>query len=296
MSTAKARATHFLLLAGSLVSVFGLGFTALTARPVQITWERDYERAIERSRAEKKLIVADMFTDWCVLCKKMDAETFSAPQVNKTMAEKYVWLKLNTETEEDGIRLQKEFAIFMYPTILVLDEEGEEVDRIEQFLPAPAFTETVVGLSTSPDSLANLRKAVREQPKSVAAHYALGEKLLSKNNYLKAESPFKKVIELDPENREGKSDLAQYNIALCLASLQRFEEALVQLDLLENRFPNSSTVADAAVLRGQVYHCCGELDKAQAALQKYKTKYPTQGHIEEVENLLTLLKAQSGGQ
>src|SRR5712671_5274121 len=91
--------------------VIGLAVTGIPAAPSSITWERDYGKAIERARAEKKPIVADMFTDWCALCKQMDAETFADPGVIQNLANKYVWLKLNTETEEEGRRLQKEFAI-----------------------------------------------------------------------------------------------------------------------------------------------------------------------------------------
>jgi outer membrane protein assembly factor BamD (BamD/ComL family) len=89
--------------------------------------------------------------------------------------------------------------------------------------------------------------------------------------------------------------LSQYNYALCLASQAKFDEALAELDLLQKQFPRSGTVADATVLRGQIYHCCNKLDEAQAALQEYKDKYPTQGHIEEVENLLAAMEAESGG-
>jgi tetratricopeptide (TPR) repeat protein len=260
-----------------------------------ITWERDYDKALQRAAAEKKLIIADMFTDWCVLCKKMDAETFADAELNRTMANKYVWLKLNTETEDAGIRLQKEFAILTYPTILVLDSEGEEIDRVGQFQAAPLFQQTVESFFNSPDSLASIRKTVSEQPNSVAARYALAEKLLGRNNYIKAAVQFQKVVELDPKNSEGKTDLSQYNYALCLASQAKFDEALAELDLLQKQFPRSGTVADATVLRGQIYHCCNKLDEAQAALQEYKDKYPTQGHIEEVENLLAAMEAESGG-
>src|ERR1700756_4231749 len=123
-----------------------------------------------------------MFTDWCALCKQMDAETFAEPRLVKKMANKYVWLKLNTETEEDGKRLQQEFAILTYPTTLFLDSQGEEVDRIGRFLNAEEFTETVQSAPKNPASMANLRKAVQEQPNSVSAHYALAEKLLEQNN------------------------------------------------------------------------------------------------------------------
>src|SRR5581483_4467817 len=253
------------------------------------TWERDYARAVQRAQTEKKLIVADMFTDWCVLCKKMDAETFADPQLIQDIGRKYVWLKLNTETEPDGIRLQKEFAILTYPTTLVLDRKGEEVDRIGRFLPAGGFMETVQSATRRPDSMANLRKAVEEQPNSVSARYALAAKLLDENNYLKAGAEFQKVIDLDPENREHKTDLSQYNVALCLASQNRFVEAIQALDLLQERFPDSTAVADSAVLRGQIYHCCNELDKAQAVLRDYMDKYPNNGHVQDVENLLSAI-------
>src|SRR5262249_12123784 len=66
-------------LAGSAIAI-GLATTRLPGKPTAIKWERDYNSAIQRAQAEKKLIVADMFTDWCVLCKKMDAETYADPQ------------------------------------------------------------------------------------------------------------------------------------------------------------------------------------------------------------------------
>src|SRR5438045_9313712 len=118
------------------------------------------------------------------------------------MANRYGWLKLNTETEEDGKRLQKDFAILTYPTTLVLDQDGQEVDRIGRFLPAAEFTDTVQSFAHSTESMASLRKAVQEQPNSVPAHYALAAKLLDQNNYAKAVPEFEKVIALDPDNRE----------------------------------------------------------------------------------------------
>jgi TolA-binding protein len=285
------------ILVGSAVVLAAILFAVMArfSKPSQITWERDYDKAIQRAAAEKKLIIADMFTDWCVLCKKMDAETFADTELNKNMANKYVWLKLNTETEDAGIRLQKDFAILTYPTILVLDSEGEEIDRVGAFQPAPQFQQTVESFFDSPDSMASLRKAVQEQPNSVAPRYALAEKLLNQANFAKASGHFQKVIELDPENHEGKTDLSQYNYALCLASQTKFDEALAQLDNLQKQFPRSGAVADATVLRGQIYHCCNKLDEAQAALQEYKDKYPTQGHIEEVENLLAIMESETGG-
>jgi tetratricopeptide (TPR) repeat protein len=289
------RSSKIVLLAGIVLSAISLIVVRLSSTPSAITWERDYEKALQRAAAENKPIIADMFTDWCTLCKQMDKETFAEPGLIKNMADDYVWLKLNTETEEDGIRLQKEFAILTYPTVLVLDSEGEELDRADRFLSSAPFQEAVRSSVNNPDSLATLRKSVRENPDSAVARYALADKLLRVNNFAKAGPEFQKVIDLDPENREGKTDLSHYNVALCLASQAKYQEALSQLDQLRKRFPRSGAVADATVLRGQIYHCCNMLDEAQAALREYAEKYPTQGHIEEVENLLATMEAESSG-
>jgi tetratricopeptide (TPR) repeat protein len=285
------------LAAAFVLFAVGSGFvlTDFARVPSAIVWERDYAKAIERAQRENKLIVADMFTDWCELCKEMDARTFGDPQLIRKMANAYVWLKLNTETEDDGVRLQKEFVILTYPTVLVLDSHGEEVDRVGHFLAAREFRETVESFQSNPDSLANVRKAVREQPNSVSARYALGEKLLDRSNFAKAGQEFEKVTELDPENHEGKTDLSQYNFALCLASQEKFVEAILKLDTLETRFPTSTAVADAKVLRGQIYACCNKLDEAQSVLREYMEKYPTHGHIQEVENLLATMEAEDAG-
>src|SRR5262245_61277513 len=149
----RTKAFKPIVFVGSAVVLAAILFVGVTipSKAATITWERDYDKAIQRAAAEKKLIIADMFTDWCVLCKKMDAETFADVELNKNMANKYVWLKLNTETEDAGVRLQKEFAILTYPTILVLDSEGEEIDRVGAFQPAPQFQQTVESFFDSPD-------------------------------------------------------------------------------------------------------------------------------------------------
>src|ERR1051326_489004 len=108
MLSAKLRGPKFLVATVVVIAAISAAVMTIHSTPATITWERDYDKAIQRAAAEKKLIIADMFTDWCVVCKKMDAETFANPELNKNMANKYVWLKLNTETEDAGIRIQKD--------------------------------------------------------------------------------------------------------------------------------------------------------------------------------------------
>src|SRR4030042_152429 len=71
-------------------------------------WERSYDAAMERARAQDRHAIAYLYTDWCAYCKQMEAETFSDKRVSE-QAGKYVWLKLNPEEDADGARLHKKF-------------------------------------------------------------------------------------------------------------------------------------------------------------------------------------------
>ena len=283
--------TRFLL-GGAIAAVIIVSALAIIkSTPRSIVWERDYETAIERARAEKKVIIADMFTDWCALCKKMDQETFGDRRLIAQMAGKYVWLKLNTETEEDGKKLQDEFAIISYPAILVLDSKGQEIDRIGGFLGPQPFKQTVEHHLQNPESLGNVRQRVEEAPDSVELRSALGEKYLDRNNYRKAVPEFQRVIELDPENRKGKTVASYYNLAMSLASQIKFDEAIAQLAALEKNFPDAEEMANARVLRGQIYECCGKKDQAVAVFREYLKKYPNHGYVDQVKGILARMEA-----
>ena len=89
------RKITFLLLA-SLVSLLLNGQTENN----KIKWYT-FEQALELCKKAPKKIMIDVFTDWCGWCKKMDAETFSNPEIAKYVNEHYYAVKFNAEQKED---------------------------------------------------------------------------------------------------------------------------------------------------------------------------------------------------
>ncbi|HXK62481.1 MAG TPA: thioredoxin family protein, partial [Acidobacteriota bacterium] len=82
----------------------------LTGRSDSLDWHRDYASALATAKARNQMVVAYIYTDWCMYCKKMEAETFSSEQV-KREAGRFVWLKLNPEQDADGARLRQQYAL-----------------------------------------------------------------------------------------------------------------------------------------------------------------------------------------
>ena len=74
--------------------------------------------------AEGKLIIADVYTDWCGWCKKMDQNIYSAPAV-VGLSRKEVFLKVNAEDGGQGQRFAQQMGVRGYPTTIVLDANAQ---------------------------------------------------------------------------------------------------------------------------------------------------------------------------
>ena len=73
-------------------------------------------------------IFLDLYADWCHPCKKLEKETFSHPSVRELLL-KYLVVKFNVDQIE-GKKLVRLFRVERFPTTLILDAKGREIERI----------------------------------------------------------------------------------------------------------------------------------------------------------------------
>ena len=69
-----------------------------------------FEEALIQNKKKPKMIFVDVYTDWCGWCKKMDAETFTDPEVVKYINKKYYAVKFNAEQKEPVTFKEQEFV------------------------------------------------------------------------------------------------------------------------------------------------------------------------------------------
>lgn len=65
-------------------------------------WSNAYPNALN----DKKIIIVDLYTDWCGWCKVMDRETYGKKSVQNAINNGFVAVKLNPETQ--GVKYQFE--------------------------------------------------------------------------------------------------------------------------------------------------------------------------------------------
>ncbi|MEZ4987781.1 MAG: DUF255 domain-containing protein [Saprospiraceae bacterium] len=72
--------------------------SATTANTIEwLSWEE----AMQRMEKEPRKLFVDVYTDWCGWCKKMDASTFTDPEVVKVMNTHFYAVKFNAEQTAD---------------------------------------------------------------------------------------------------------------------------------------------------------------------------------------------------
>jgi thiol-disulfide isomerase/thioredoxin len=101
-----------------------------------IAWHRDLRRAVGAARDGSRLIVADIYTDWCGWCKKMDKIIYSDPAI-VALSRQQVFVKVNAEDRGEGQRFAEQIGVRGYPTTVVLDAEGTVLKLAQGYIPSP---------------------------------------------------------------------------------------------------------------------------------------------------------------
>jgi protein disulfide-isomerase len=110
---------------------------AAKAAPVGVfKWETDFEVAKKRAKVEKKPMLLDFTgSDWCGWCIRLKKEVFTTPEFEKYAKDNLVLVevdfprakKLPKDEAEQNAKLQQEYKIEGYPTIILLNSDGKKV-------------------------------------------------------------------------------------------------------------------------------------------------------------------------
>ena len=108
----------------------------------------DIEREVALAASQNKVVMLDLYADWCVACKEFEKYTFSDPTV-KSLMSRMVLLQVDmTENSDSDIEIYEEYTVFGLPTILFFDKQGKELtaNRVTGFLGAKDFSQHLQNL------------------------------------------------------------------------------------------------------------------------------------------------------
>lgn len=125
-----------------IFAILLLGAGSVSAQG-EVKWY-SIDEAVQLASQDPRVIVIDVYTDWCGWCKRMDATTFSNPEVAELMNKHFYPVKLDAEGKEDIVIGEKTFKFvdngrrgyhemaaivtkgrLSYPTISYVDAQGK---------------------------------------------------------------------------------------------------------------------------------------------------------------------------
>ncbi|EON79352.1 hypothetical protein ADIS_0154 [Lunatimonas lonarensis] len=121
----------------------------------KINWYT-FEEVIQLAEQNPKMILVDVYTDWCGWCKKMDKETFTDKQVIAYVNENFYAVKLNAENKKNKFTFRgKEYSeedmaramrVRSYPNFVIMDAAMENITQLPGYREARPFVSALSSL------------------------------------------------------------------------------------------------------------------------------------------------------
>ncbi len=231
-----------------------------------------FSEARAAAAKEHKVVMIDFYTTWCGWCKVLDRNTYTDDNVTKITDAKFVCVKIDAEKGE-GIDLAKQYSITGYPTILFFDEGGKEIDRVVGYEDASRFarsleTAAAGGSKAAVSEISGPHPTTDPAKWLIAANY-----FLQKNDRTSALAAFRKVIELDPENKQGQKEEAIFGVGF----LSSGDEQVTTLEHAIEEFPTEVDADQANMLLIKHDFQTQHPEDAARRIDRWALKHPNDG-------------------
>ena len=186
----------------------------------------------------------------------------------------YVFFKANAEKDT---ALAEQYRVNGYPTVILANSSGQEIDRIVGYEPAPDFIQHIRGYLKGEGTLGDYEQKVKQNPKNIELWSTLADKYQGRRAFDQAVASFNQVVELDPKDSTGKASEALYNIGLLYMgrNVKDFPKAVETFEGLLKRYPNSKVAVDAEEYIPYSYEKMADTTKALTLYKKFLQDHPT---------------------
>jgi hypothetical protein len=103
-------------------------------------WRRDEAEARREAHATRRGVLVSFFAEWSEDCRQLEDDTLISPEVRGAIREGYVPLRIDvTEETRAGRALLERYGVDQLPAIILIDVQGHELDRINEFVTQQAL-------------------------------------------------------------------------------------------------------------------------------------------------------------
>ena len=205
---------------------------------------KPFAEVLKSARAQKKPVMVDVFAVWCGPCKFLEKVTFADPTFAAWAAKNLVPFRVDAEKGQ-GRKIVVRYAVSSFPTILFLDGNGNEIDRVAGAFRAPEFQKAaeniVAGKTPLQEGIAKLRTTW-----DAGQATAIATALAQRNDLVRLRPVVHRLVSEDPDLAEPST---LENLTVLAALEDMGEEVSPQTaDLVATFLPRLGADAKRALL------------------------------------------------
>ncbi len=262
---------HYYKFALLLVITLLMGFKAAAAD--EITFEKgNFNEILKKAKDQNKIVMIDFVTDWCIWCKHLDMRVYNNQEVVDYATKHQINWK--TDAEKDGKDLAKKYGVSGYPTLVFVDGDGNEIDKIVGFYPAPDFLENIKKINERKSTLSYLQTQYANNKTDIKTNLDLATKLVEQDKGADAKQYLNFIISKDPSNAVGYTDDAALTLAMISAKDKKPEAYITEVSALLDKYPTTNMQKDANVFLADKYMEANNEEKAFELYTGLVQKYP----------------------
>jgi thioredoxin-related protein len=115
----------------SVMILIILTLPLIASQGQEVFLDGGFSEAKEKAIREGKMQFVKFSAKWCLPCKHMEQTTFKDPDVQELLNKHFASAKVDIDNF-DGFSLKQEYEVRFLPTIIVLDDQGQEIARFEE--------------------------------------------------------------------------------------------------------------------------------------------------------------------
>lgn len=238
-------------------------------------WVKSVAEAQSQAETSNRLILVDLYADWCHWCKRLESDVFSSEEFQH-YGNKFVLLRVDTEDGAEGADLQEKFSAYNLPTILIVDHRLVEFGRVEGFLPTGQFIGVVEREIAEFRALeaGYERFADTNEPGALAV---LADEFHQRGDGKRASSLYRRLLKTETLD-EDKANWTRLQLADALRLDEQFDQAIQEVSDARDRgrtTGNKDLIERLDLIQAQISLDRGDCSAAMSELRRFLLTHPS---------------------